>query len=330
MDELIKTIEKLNDPVFKRIFDFRVEIAKQKFPDKLKEKIKEGEEQKIYIFKNKILNQETHFNIWRAKRKEPQKEFLEETIYDPFCNPIEETPLDNLGRLENDYAITASNLAKISSFHSLVIFKKHNRKDLNFYDFYNGLNLASQWFLKQNYSIHVLIFNNGLRAGASINHPHFQVFSLVDLPSKIKDLYEKIDNYNKIYNSDYFNDFFDVLTKLNLAKKINSLSVAINLTPFKEKEVIFWDKNLEKSKKEIALILEVYKEYSENFNMFLIMFNNKLIGYLVDRGESSKINSDIGALEIYAFSVVGFNLIEFSKNFIQKLEKKVMEFQILE
>ncbi|MFZ8848015.1 MAG: hypothetical protein ACO2O4_02125 [Minisyncoccia bacterium] len=329
MEELIKIIEQLNNPLFYRIFDFKVEIAKQKFPEKLKEKITEGEEQKIFIFKNKILNQETHFNIWRAKRKEPHKENVEEITYDPFCNPEEETPIDNLGRLENDYAITASNLAKISSFHSLVIFKKHRRRELNFDDFYNGLILANEWFQRQAFLVKVLIFNYGLRAGASISHPHFQIFSLENIPSKIQDFYKKINEYKKTYNSDYLEDFFKVLNQLNLAKQINNLKFAINLTPFKDKEIIFWSKNLKESIKEISLILDVYKELSENFNMFLIEFNETLLGYLVDRGESSKINSDIGALEIYAFSVVGFDLLEFSRDFIQKLERKEKEFQIL-
>jgi ATP adenylyltransferase/5',5'''-P-1,P-4-tetraphosphate phosphorylase II len=329
MEKLIKIIEQLNNPLFDRIFDFKVEIAKQKFPEKLKEKITGGEEQKIFIFKNKILNQETHFNIWRAKRKEPQKENAEEITYDPFCNPEEETPIDNLGRLENDYAITASNLAKISSFHSLVIFKKHRRRELNFDDFYNGLILANEWFQRQPFLVKVLIFNYGLRAGASISHPHFQIFSLENIPSKIQDFYKKINEYKKTYNSDYLEDFFKVLNQLNLAKQINNLKFAINLTPFKDKEIIFWNKKLKESIKEISLILAVYKELSENFNMFLIEFNETLLGYLVDRGESSKINSDIGALEIYAFSVVGFDLLEFSKDFIQKLEKMEKEFQVL-
>jgi len=328
MDELIKLIKELNDPIFNRIFDCKVERAKQKFPEKLKEEIKEGEEQKIYIFKNKILNQETHFNIWRAKRKEPQKESQIKSDYDPFCNPQEQTPLDNLGRLENEYAITASNLAKISSNHSLVIFKKHNKNDLNLFDFYNGLNLAYEWFKKNTYPIWALIFNYGLRAGASIEHPHFQIFSFEELPAKIKDIYEKITKYNEKYNSDYFVDFFQVLNKLNLAKQLNNIEIAINLTPFKDKEIIFWNKEFETSLKEISLILEVYKEFSENFNMFLIKLDNKILGYLLDRGESYKLNSDIGALEIYAFSVVGFDLLEFSRNFIQKLEEKALEFQI--
>jgi ATP adenylyltransferase/5',5'''-P-1,P-4-tetraphosphate phosphorylase II len=329
MEELIKIIEQLNSPLFDRIFDFKVEIAKQKFPEKLKEKITEGEEQKIFIFKNKILNQETHFNIWRAKRKEPHKENVEEITYDPFCNPKEETPIDNLGRLENDYAITASNLAKISPFHSLVIFKKHRRRELNFDDFYNGLILANEWFQRQPFLVKVLIFNYGLRAGASISHPHFQIFSLENIPSKIQDFYEKINEYKKTYNSDYLEDFFKVLNQLNLAKQINNLKFPIKQTPFKDKEIIFWNKNLKESIKEISLILDVYKELSENFNMFLIEFNETLLGYLVDRGKSSKINSDIGALEIYAFSVVGFDLLEFSRDFIQKLERTEKEFQIL-
>ena len=328
MEELIKLIENLKDEIFYRIFQYKIEIAKQKFPDKLKKTIGNGEEQKIYIFKNKILNQETRFNIWRARRKEPKKEIKIET-HDPFCNPKENTPVDEIGRLENEYAITASNLAKISSSHSLVIFKKHNKKDLNFIDFYNALNLAIDWFKKQENNIRILIFNYGLRAGASIDHPHFQIFSLTEIPFKIKDFYEKIEKYKEKYNSEYLEDFFNVLNKLNLAKKLSNVKVVINLTPFKDKEIILWDTNFETSIKDIALVLDVYKKFSENFNVFLIETKNRLLGYLVDRGEDVKLNSDIGSLEIYACSVVGFDILEFSKKFIEKLEEQVLEFQNL-
>ena len=329
MDELINKIKYLkNKEIFERIFDFKVEKAKQIFTEKLKENFKEGEEQNIYIFINKILKHETHFNIWRAKRREP-KESKDIKTYDPFCNPLEETPVDNIGRLENEYAITASNLAKISSLHSLVIFKKHKKEELNFSDFLNGFDLALKWFELQNSQIKVLIFNYGLRAGASIEHPHFQIISLDEIPYKVKDFYEKIEKYNEEFNSNYLNDLFLVLEELDLARKLNNLNLIINLTPFKDKEIFFFDDKIENCKKEISLILSTYKEFSENFNLFLLESNKGLLGYIVDRGEKEKINSDIGALEIYAFSVVGFNLLEFAKDFILKLEEKELEFQNL-
>ncbi len=322
MEELLRKIEKLDEgakKIFDRIYEVRIEEAQQYFPNNLKEKFKEAENQRIIIFKNKILNQETHFNIWRAKRKEPKKEEKEGYKYDPFCNPLEETPYDDLGRLENEKAITASNLAKISRDHSLIIFKEHNKENISKEDIRKALEISIEWFGRKNGRVNILIWNLGFRSGASIEHPHFQIFSFDYLPAKIEYFYKKILEYEENFKTVYFEDLYKLYDLLGLSYKLNNLKIFINLTPFKDNELIFIFEDLKNSLDEVSNLLSAYKEEVENFNLLLCESASIKIGFLVDRGESSKINSDIGALEIYAFSVVGFDPLEFSKTLFPKL-----------
>ncbi|GIW65775.1 MAG: hypothetical protein KatS3mg094_294 [Candidatus Parcubacteria bacterium] len=307
--ELFKRLNRLKNKernIFNRIFEIIDEKAYLKLTPKLLKNFSQAQNQTIVIIRNKILNQETHFNFWRSIRKEPRKNNELKNEYDPFCDVYNLTPEDNFGRLENKSAITASNLAKSTKNHSLVIFKKHffNKNDIK-----NSFSLAIEWFSKFNSSYRIIIWNYGYRAGASIFHPHLQIFALDYLPLKINYLFEKFKEYKNKYRSDYLEDIFLLSKSLKLGKNINNLKACINLTPFKDDEIIFFNQGGIKNNLE-GLTNLVYKYYFlgiENFNFFVIEYNSNILGFTVNRGEANKINSDIGALEIYAFSVVGFN-----------------------
>lgn len=321
MAELIQKISQLNSSykiLFERIFEIKIEKAEIYFPKILKGKYKDAENQEIIIIRNKILYQETHFNIWRSKRKEPKKELTKlAEEYDPFCDVINFTPQDEFGRLENESAITAANLAKSSKNHSLVIFKKHNF-DQN--DIKNSFLLAHQWFLNFKEEIKIIIWNYGYRSGASIFHPHLQIFALDYLPLKIDYFFQQLKIYQNKYQSDYLNDYFLLAKELGLAKNFNQLNIIVNLTPFKDDEIFFFSKNFYDNVNSLSeLIFSYYKLGIENFNLFLIETKESLLGFLVNRGESGKINSDIGSLEIYSFSVVGSNPFDLAKKLFANL-----------
>jgi len=317
--EKIKTLPEEYKKIFDRIYEVEIEEAIQYFPENLKEKFKDAGKQKIVVIKNKLLNQESYFNVWRGKREEPRKEkTLEQIFYDPFCEPLKNTPYDDLGRLENEKAITASNLAKISKEHSLIIFKEHNKEKINKEDIEKALELSFEWFEKKNKRVRVLIWNFGFRGGASIIHPHFQVFSFDSLPLKIELIFKKVIEYKKNYNSDYFEDIFKLYKSLELALEKNKLKAFVNLTPFKDHEIIILFEDFKSSIKELSQLLKEYKSLIENFNLLICDSEEIKLGFLVDRGSSSKLNSDIGALEIYAFSVVSFDPLEFAKELFTK------------
>ena len=308
--ELFKRLNRLNNKernIFNRIFEIIDEKAYLKLTPKLLKNFSQAKNQNIIIIRNKILNQETHFNFWRSKRKEPRKVNELKNDYDPFCDVYNLTPEDNFGRLENESAITASNLAKSAKNHSLVIFKQHS---FNKNDIKNAFNLAIEWFNKFNSICRIIIWNYGYRAGASIFHPHLQIFSLDYIPLKINYLFEKFKEYKNKYQSDYLDDVFLVYSSLGLAQNLNDLKIYTSLTPFKDDEIIFFNQNkIENNLEELSnLIFSYYRQLKiENFNFFLIEYNSNFLGFIVNRGESTKINSDIGALEIYAFSIVSYN-----------------------
>ncbi len=315
MEELFQKIPGLSlsaKKIFERLFEVKKEKTKIYLPEQLREKYQQAENQEIVIIRNKILNQETHFNIWRAKRKEPQKESkLLENEYDPFCNPINYTPYDEFGRLENESAITASNLAKSAKNHSLVIFKNHQ---INQIDIKNSFLLAYQWFLHFQEENRIIIWNYGYRSGASIFHPHLQIFALDTLPLKIDYLFKRFADYQTEYHSNYLDDLFFLSTELDLAQKFDDFNIIVSLTPFKDDEVLFFSENFEDNIHQLACLVYSYLTLGiENFNLFLIETKEILLGFLVNRGESNKINSDIGSLEIYAFSVVGSNPFDLAK-----------------
>ena len=309
--------------IFLRIFEFKIEKTKLLLPQEIKKSFSQFEKQEIFILRNKILKQETHFNIQRGKRKEPLKENNLNNFYDPFCDPLKNTPFDSWGRLENKFAITASNLAKSSKNHSLVIFKEHNLEKVNLKDIENVFKLANLWLNKFNDKFKIIIWNFGFRAGASIYHPHLQIFSLNEMPLKIKDLFDKFDNYKNIFNSDYLKDYFLLTKFLKLGEEYKNIKISLNLTPIRDKEIIFWGDNFDKKIKNISYIVYSYLKslFQEDFNLFLFINNNSFLGFLVSRGNKNKLNSDIGSLELYAFSVVGFDLIDFSRIFFTRLKE---------
>lgn len=306
--EFLKNLDRLNKlerKIFDNIFEFKIEKSNLILPSQLKKNFLSAQKQQIIIVRNKILNQETHFNVWRSKRKEPRQQNLDnQNYYDPFCDAFNLTPADIFGRLENDSALSAANLAKSSKNHSLIIFKKHSldEKDIN-----NALLLAQNWFNYFKEKNRLIIWNYGFRSGASIWHPHLQIFALEELPLKIKNFFDNLTKYQKQYQRNYFEDLFLIANKLKLAKKMKNLNIVINLTPFKDDELMFWHQNLGLSLKDLSNLIYRYYQLFENFNLFLFQDQKLFIGFLVNRGESSKINSDVGALEIYGFSVVGSN-----------------------
>jgi len=304
--------------VFERIFEIKnYEIklegqrAKEIFPHFLN--------QKIIIIRNKILNTETIFNLSRGKRHLPKKTFFLKDDYDPFCrNDL--TIDDEIGPMKNESAKIVANISKMAPFHSVLYFKKHEFDDLNEKDFISSFNLALSWFQKIEEKFKtktsILIWNYNYRAGASIYHTHFQLLSFYHLPMKFEFLKSKIEEYQKKFNQDYFEDLFKVLSFLNLAKEEEGLKIFLNLTPIKEREIIF----LGEFKEESVLCFWRYlnklrKIGFENFNFLYLVKSEKIknIAFLVDRGESLKIISDFGSLEVFMNSVVGYDPFELAK-----------------
>ncbi len=348
MKELLAKIQNLPielKEIYDKIYEIKIFDDKMKIPEQLKEHFAEASEQEIIVITNKILHQETAFNLWRNKRDEPvvdgtpsgellKNEFTPSEASSlalseakcPFCNPREMTPEDEIGRLENEGAITGSNIADSSKYHSLVIFKKHNFSDLDKNDIVKAFELAKLWFQEiiifdEKLKYGFLIWNQGYRAAASISHPHLQIFATETLPEKFEFIKDNISNYQQKYNSNYYDDLFLLHNYLGLAKKFGEIKIIISLTPLKDKEIVILMQQNEFDIKNLNNVIDAYKKFSESFNLFLLKepYGGLPSGFIVDRGDPDKKNSDMGSLELYAFSVVGFDLENFAKKFLGSL-----------
>ncbi len=304
--------------IFERIFEIKeYEIiledqkAKEIFPNFLN--------QKITIIRNKFLNTETIFNISRGKRHLPKKSFFLKDDYDPFCRS-DLTINDEVGPMENEAVKIVTNISKMAPFHSVLYFKKHEFDDLNERDLIYSFDLAHLWFKKIEEKFktktNILIWNYNYRSGASIYHTHFQLLSFYHTPMKFEFLEKKLEEYQKNFRKDYFEDLFKALKFLGLAKKENKLKIFLNLTPVKEKEINF----LGEFKGENVLCfwnyLKKLRSFGfENFNFLYLANSEKIknIAFLVDRGESYKIVSDFGSLEVFMNSVVSYDPFELAE-----------------
>lgn len=316
--EILNIIQKSDKNIlniFNRIFEIRevnLNLIKfNKFPD--------FQKQNIIFIKDKILETEAIFNTIRKKRPQPQisPEQQNNKENDPFCNYNDLTPIDEIGRLENESAITAANLAKMADYHSLIIFKKHEFKDINKDDFKNAITLTQKWFKKikeldSQATTFILIWNYHYRAAASILHPHFQVLAYKDIPQKILFWYRKFEEYQKEFKSEYLNDYFKIAQYLKISKNLENLKVWFSLTPFKEKTLFLNGQGLENF---WQVLTNLITTGTQSFNIFYI-YSSPLIknfGFFVDRGEINKPNSDFGALEIFGLPVIAYDPLEISK-----------------
>ena len=300
------------EKIFFQIFDYEV---KEIILNNLPEKYSDFQKQKLIFIKDKILEKEAIFNLSRKKRPLPISETKIES-QDPFCHYQNETPIDELGRLENEFSVTASNLSKMADYHSLVIFKKHDFDNLEENDFISGMNLAKSWFQQikdfdKEIKTEILIWNHHFRSGASILHPHLQLLAYRDLPLKVERLKEKLANYQKNFNNNYFEDYFYLVSKANLGKEENNLKIWVSLTPEKENGLNFYGNIFQGAKFLWEILKKLLEAGVQSFNLFYLLDLN--YGFFVDRGEINKLNSDFGALEVFGIRVISSDPAKLAK-----------------
>jgi hypothetical protein len=304
MENLEKILENLKkEEIFHRLFETKI---KEIVLDNLPEKYFEFKKQKLIFINDKILEKSVIFNLSRKKRPQPNIE-TQVQEKDPFCDYQRLTPLDEIGRLENESSVTAGNLSKMADYHSLVIFKKHNFSDLQKEDFLSAINLTQEWFekiqnLDNEIKTKIFIWNHHFRSGASILHPHFQLLAYKSSPLKVQKLKEKLENYQKNFQSYYFEDYFNLMTKVNLAKEKDDLKIWVSLTPEKEKGLNFYGDFFKGAKFLWEILQKLFQTGTQSFNLFYLLDLN--YGFFVDRGETSKLNSDFGALEIFGIKII--------------------------
>jgi hypothetical protein len=286
--------------------------------------------QRIVKVTNRITLEGTLFNELRAARPLDTGVSLDldreiaATEGDPFCHPHDGTPADVFGRVEGDHATTASNIAKYDGFHGVIVFDDHNPLHLTPEKVEGYVSVGLQWCRKAleadpEARYPFLMWNCLWRAGGSIIHGHAQVTATrgTHYP-KVERLRRAAAAYTREQGSDYFQDLHAVHASLGLDIPLEGVHAFASLSPLKEKELVVvgadpQDPNLSRA---VGALLQGYvrdlgvRAFNVAFFMPpLVRAEENWSGFptvvfIVDRGDPANRTSDMGAMELYAASVV--------------------------
>lgn len=244
----------------------------------------------------------------------------------PFSNPETGTPADVFGRVKGQHSITAANVAKYDGMHGLIIFNDYNplifsRKKVRDY-----FDVAEKWFKRAHNTtpkaIYPLFTWNCLwRAAASVIHGHAQVaLTEGQAYAKIEELRFLTHKYQETFRQNYFDDVYYVHEKLGLGFERGGVKLMSKITPVKEKEVLIISHQVDNNLADVVSdTLNAMKEKLAvaSFNLSMILHpmektpevwdHMPIVVRIVDRGQLSRKTADIGAMEIYAQSVIGSN-----------------------
>jgi hypothetical protein len=242
---------------------------------------------------------------------------------DPLADALDNTPADVFGRIEGTHCITAANVAKFDGFHSLVIFKERNplRFDREMLHDYidTGVRWAQAAHAVEPAARYFLFMWNCLwRAGASLVHGHAQVLlgRETHYPA-VESLRRVALSYRSRYNRDYFDDLYRAHAAVGCAFEKEGVRVLANLAPLKEHETLLIAPALDALLKDrayevLACLRDRLGVVSFNLALYLPPIaaveeewgGFPAIIHVVDRGDLADRTSDIGAMELYAASVI--------------------------
>jgi hypothetical protein len=279
-------------------------------------------------------------SIWSPVPLSPEQiaEATEPKGGDPFCDPETLTPADTFsqdgdtpGRVRGQYCITASSLVKLDGYHGLVIFDEHDPLRLTQDRLDDYLDVAWTWAELAHQEdpqarYYLVIWNCLPSAGATLVHGHLQMLLTRDVHyPKVEAWRRAAETYRQTYGEDYFNDLFEVHIDLGLGFVSEGMRVMASLTPVKEGEIIIMGdaedyahpgafsrpfkralfkaldtfiNHMDVTAFNVAIYCPPLGETSEAWRGFPI------IARLVDRGNPNEPVSDVGAMELYAASVI--------------------------
>lgn len=286
------------------------------------------EEQQIVKVTNLITLEGALFNELRASRPmeakgSPEAEAEIAKTGDPFCHPETGTPADVFGRVRGEHCITASNVAKYDGFHGIVVFNEHNPLAFSADALDDYVRTALTWARRSHEADNAaryffMMWNCLWRAGASIIHGHAQMTLSRGIHYvKVEALRRAALLYKLAHGADYFADLTAVHRSLGLATTLGNIQALAHLTPVKEKEVLLIGRRLDRDMTDalyhvlralidrlgvrsfnVAFWLRPIDAVQEDWTDFPVVVR------VVDRGELNNRTADVGAMELYAQSVI--------------------------
>jgi galactose-1-phosphate uridylyltransferase len=344
LDELIAAMPTAARAIFDRIFHVSATVGQLNPPGTMRRwiegyfgSVEAVERQRIVKITNLVTMEGSLFNELRARRPMEAKASsdLEETIMsslgDPFCEPLEGTPADTFGRVRGKHSITASNVAKYDGFHGVVVFDEHNPLVFSAEEVSDYIDTALAWAHKahdvdREARYFFFMWNCLWKSGASILHGHAQMTLSRDMHyAKVEHLRRSALRYREAHGANYFEDLYTVHKALGLTLENGHTRILAYLTPIKEKEVLLFSEELDQDLKDsIYKVLRGFIERLgvQSFNLALYHkpFDSTqdkpfaeaeedwngfpVVVRIVDRGDPNNKAADIGAMELYAASVI--------------------------
>ncbi|MDY6892451.1 MAG: hypothetical protein SVO26_01875 [Chloroflexota bacterium] len=342
--------------IFGRIFEVGVAEGQIKPPQGMEPWIAEqfgsverALKQRVVRITNLVTQEEALFNPLRASRPIKERRVTEivasgqeSLLDDPFHDPRTMTPEDTFGRIEGKYCITGSNIAKYEGFHSIIVFKEPDPLRFDREQVIDYIDTGLRWAEKAHAvepeaRYFFFMWNCGGRAGASLLHGHAQVMlGQRRHYAKVEQLRRAASSYRQRYGSSYFDDLYRVHRALGCGFERDGVRVLAYLTPVKENEVVLIADTLDVALKEkiyevlacfrdtlgigsfnLAIYMPPIAEVAEDWEAFPVVVR------VVDRGDPGKRTSDIGAMELYASSVISSDPFEVARVVGEDLERSV-------
>jgi len=288
-------------------------------------------EQRIVRVTNRVTFEGALFNDLRAMRPmevrgtDEVRATIAAAVDDPFDHPLTGTPADTFGRITGAYGITASNVAKYDGYHGVLVFNEHDPlAPVDAPTIRDHLLTARRWgeaaHAEDPAARYLFVMWNCLwRAGGSIVHGHMQMTATrgAHYP-KVEQLRRQALAYASSAGRDYFDDLWLVHDALGLGVAVDETRVVASLTPIKEREVVIIGRpgaDETSLAPAIARVVTAYRAagvVAYNMAVYLPPLSPDgedwrrfpTLARIVDRGDPANKTSDIGAMELYAASVI--------------------------
>jgi len=285
--------------------------------------------QRIVKVTNLVTLEGALFNAIRASRPVDAQDAvdLEQTIEKsfggPFCHPEAGTPADVFGRVRGRHCITASNVAKYDGLHSVLIFNEHHPLRFTRETVHDVVDTALAWAQKAravDAEARYLFFmwNCLWRSGASVIHGHAQAVLTRGLHYAQVERWRRMAMWYRLaYGVNYFDDLVAAHDALGLVVPLGDARVVAYLTPIKDSETLVLAPTLSPDLVDamydvldafvhrlgvtafnLALYLRPFGCVAEDWTGF------PAIVRLENRGDPNLKTSDLGAMELFASSVV--------------------------
>jgi len=294
-------------------------------------------QQKIVKVTNEVTLEGVLFNWLRSARPIWRQELnldeeLERGGNEPFDDVYGLTPEDTFGRVESEWCVTASNIAKFDGHHSVIVFKEKHPLHFTREQIHDYLNTGERWAALAHRSdpsakYYFFLWNCLWRAGASLLHGHAQVLLGREMHyAAIESLRRAALHFEADNRQNYFDALYYAHEVVGAAFTSQGVRVLANLAPIKEHEVILITDEMSDALKDRCYdVLACYRDRLGVSAFNMVVYRPPLaptpeswdgfpvIVRIVDRGDPVTRTNDFGAMELYAASVVASDPLQLAQ-----------------